>query len=417
MDEKHERTQRRRAIKLWLQKVSPSEIARRLKKSERWVFKWIERFRNGGRHWARSQSRAPHSTHGYDEHTRQVVIRLRKQLVKAKVGLIGPREIHEILQDQKTLAVVPSIPTIERILHENGLVDTVAPARAAYFPQPTAREDYVLHLMDWAQRYLKGGTKVYAFHTMDIRTRDLHQSISADKSGPTVRRHVIETWQSTGLPHALQMDNDPSFCGGYKVKRVFGALVRLCLFVGVEPIFIPLGEAKRNGEIEQINGLWSRTFWKRFKFRTVADVKRAQPRFVDWYRHHYHPRSLSGLTVSKVCEQTPVRRLSKADKNALPSDNELPITAGRVHFIRLVDEYGDISFLNETWHVHKRLASEYVLATIVTHEQTLRIYHRRSADDPVDLVKMHHYQIPEKVAPLLPRFQRDQRRRKNCTML
>jgi len=50
--------------------------------------------------------------------------------------------------------------------------------------------------------------------------------------------------------------------------------------------------------------------------------------------------------------------------------NNLPITEGKVHFIRLVSENGIISVLNEAFSVDISLAHEYVWATIDTkHEQ------------------------------------------------
>jgi transposase len=417
MDEKHERAQRRRAIRLWLRGLSPRQIARWLDKSERWIYKWVQRYRRLGRDWARSQSRRPQTPQGYGQRIREAVIRLRQRLVKRKVGLIGPREIREELRRQKGLVPVPSLSTIQRMLRASHLITPAVTVRRAYFPQPRARQDYVVHLMDWTSRYLRGGTKVYAFHTLDLETRGLQQTISTDKSGQTVRRHVVQSWQTIGLPHGLQMDNDAAFCGGSKVKRVFGALVRLCLFVGIEPIFIPVREPKRQGVIEPVNGMWSQTFWQRFEFRTVAHVKSATPQFEKWYQHRYHPPSLNGQTVAQVCQQVPRTRLRRHQAEALPTDSELPISAGRLHFIRPVDEQGDIELLNETWHVNKRLAGEYVWATIVTHEQRLSIYHRRSTDAPVCFVKSHRYLIPEPVVPLSRGFRRAQRRRKICTML
>src|SRR5262245_58824149 len=70
--------------------------------------------------------------------------------------------------------------------------------------------------MDWTSKFLTGGCKVFAFHTLDLETRALHQTIGADKSLNSVERHALETWRQLGLPDGLQMDNDAAFCGGYK---------------------------------------------------------------------------------------------------------------------------------------------------------------------------------------------------------
>jgi hypothetical protein len=245
----------------------------------------------------------------------------------------------------------------------------------------------------------------------------MQQTLSRDKTGQTVREHVLETWHRLGLCDGLQMDNDAAFCGGYKVPRVIGVLVRLCLFVGVEPIFIPVREPERNGMVEQVNGLWSGKFWKRHRFANWAAVLRAKPRFDQWYAESYRPPSLNGQTVTQASPQVERRRLTARQVRALPADEDLPITAGRVHFIRRVNQDGEINVLNEIWHVDKRLANQYVWATVVTHEHVLRIYHKRDEQAPVRLVKTFAYGFHEPVVLLQPEFKRDLSRRKMCTML
>ncbi|KAF5434265.1 hypothetical protein C5S35_14740 [Candidatus Methanophagaceae archaeon] len=51
--------------------------------------------------------------------------------------------------------------------------------------------------------------------------------------------------------------------------------------------------------------------------------------------------------------------------------NNLPITEGKVHFIREVKEDGTINVLNEYFEVNKSLTSEYVWATIHTKQEQL----------------------------------------------
>jgi hypothetical protein len=260
--------------------------------------------------------------------------------------------------------------------------------------------------MDWTMRYLEGGTKVYAFHTVTLPDRAIHQTISTDKSSPTACGHLFEACQQLGLPDGLQLDNDAAFNGNRKVPRVFSPFVRLALYLGIELIFIPFGEAERNGVAERLNGLWSQGFWKRRRFSSVTAVHRARPAFVRWYRDVY--RGPSPRKTPKI------RRLTERQRQAVPED--LPITAGRVHFERLVDADGNIALLNETWHIDQRLAGQYVWTTIVTHEQRLKIYHQRSAQEPLRWLKTFRYEIDEPVRPLRPEFRRSHRRRKLCTM-
>jgi putative transposase len=176
-------------------------------------------------------------------------------LQKRRVGLSGPQAREDELRHAQLLQRLPSIATIKRILHDAHLRERPRPSARGYFPQPTATSTYVLHASDWTARYLTGGTKLFVFHSVDVQTRALSQTLHTDKSGATVRAHALTTWQRLGLPDGLQLDNDAAFNGGAKVRRVFGAFVRLCLYVGIEPIFLPVGEPKRNSVVERLHGL------------------------------------------------------------------------------------------------------------------------------------------------------------------
>jgi hypothetical protein len=270
--------------------------------------------------------------------------------------------------------------------------------------------------MDWTAHYLRGGQLVFAFNTVAYGSRDLHSRVYGDKTVATACAYALSVWRSpVGLPDGLQLDNDAAFIGGYRGRRVFGQFVRLCLYVGIEPIFIPFYQAKRNELVEHINGLWQGAFFQRRRFRSLAQVQRANPEFEYWYRHQYVPPALVDRTPAQVARQHPVVRLTADQARSLPS--RLPITAGRVHFIQQVDARGEIVVLNERWPVGRRWAGQYVWATIVTDRQRLDIYSRRSPRHPVRRLKTWPYALKEPVAELRPEFRRRQRRRRMSTML
>jgi hypothetical protein len=251
--------------------------------------------------------------------------------------------------------------------------------------------------MDWTCRYLDGGAKVYAFHTLNLRTRACAQTIAADKTTATVRQHALQAWKSLGIPLFLQLDNDAAFNGGYKVPRVFGQFVRLALYVGIELIFLPVGEPKCNGDIEQFNRLWAQAFFERQRFGTVVACQRASPTFVQWYHTHYAPPKLGDRTPRAAQRAAgPHRRLTERQIAQLPEP--LPITAGRVHFIRPVAPDGTLTLLNETWPVGKRWAGKYVWATITTHTRRLDIWYQRSIQHDWRWLKSFAYALPEPVA-------------------
>lgn len=405
MDEKHERTWRRQAIRLTLRGLRPKDIRKQIPRSRRWVWKWQARFQALGWRGLNSESHRPHHcAHRYSDTVCRRIVRIRRRLEHAKLGWIGAKAIQRAWQRRYPSQPCPGKSSIYTMLHRTGVLRP-SHKPVAYCPQPTATSQFVLHAMDWTQRYLDGGPKVYAFHTVTIPDRAIHQTISPNKRRATACGHLLEACQRLGLPDGLQLDNDAAFNGTRKVARVFSPFVRLALYLGIELIFIPFGEAERNGVVERLNGLWSQGFWKRRHFRSVTHVQRASPVFVRWYIAEYlkPPRT-----------EAKTRRLTKQQRQALPA--ALPITAGRIHFERVVDEQGNIALLNETWHIDQRLAGQYVWATIVTHEQRLNIYHQRSAQEPLRRLKTFRYEIAEPVRPLCSEFRRSHRRRKVCTM-
>jgi len=414
MDEQRERQVRRKAIRWAVQGVSSAVIRQRLGRSRTWLSKWWRRFERSGSRGLRSQSRRPqHRPEQYRAWVRRQVVRLRRQLVRQPIGLIGAPAIRQAWRREQLPSPIPSPATIKRILRVAHLAGRAV--KPAYFPAPRATPRYGLQATDWTERYLTDGIKVYAFHTLDLTSRAAHQTISGNKASATVRAHALDTWKVLGIPdsRSVQLDNDGVFNGGYKVRRVMGQFVRLCLAVGVELIFLPFGEAERNGDIESFNHLWNQAFYNRRHFRSLARVAEASPEFAAWYAHDYLPSRLNGHPPHPAANRG--RRLSATDRRALSAP--LPITAGRIHFIRQVEPDGTIRLLNETWPVGKRLAGQSVWATITTHRQTLHIYHRRSANRSVRLVRQYAYPVSEPVVPLRPEFRRPYPRRKVSTML
>jgi hypothetical protein len=415
MDEKQELRWRRQAIRWLLQGHTPAAILARIPRCRSWLHKWAARFDQLGRHGLHSRSRRPQqSPHAYTERERRLVWRERLRLERCAVGLVGPAAIQAELHASRLLRRVPSLATIKRILRAAGVYGARPQPRSAYFPQPRPTAAYVVQALDWTARYLAGGQKVFAFHTVDLQTHALCQSVSSDKSVATALAHALHSWRQLGLPDGLQLDNDAAFCGGYKKARVFGRFIRLCLYCGVEPIFLPPGEPRRNGVVERLNGLWAQACWQRRRFRSPEEAARACAEFVRWHAHEYRPPALHGLTPAQAERRVTRRRLTAGEVRALPE--VLPLTAGRVHFLRRVDEEGRITLLNETWAVGRRLRGQYVWVTVVTHERRLEVYHRRAAGAPVRLVKVFRYQVHETVLPLRAAFKRRQRRRKVSTM-
>lgn len=404
MSEKTERTLRRRAMRLLAQGHQPSEVVKRIGRSRGWLSKWRQRYGQLGAKGLHSQSRCPRQCpQAWPASMRKIIVQTRRRLVRAQAGLVGARAIHRELRKLMPRRALPSERTIGRVLSQAKLIAQPVADCAAYFPAPSEELSGSLDALDWTCRYLEGGAKIYAFHTLNLRTRAMTQTLADNKSLATVQQHVLDGWKTLGTPHFLQTDNDAIFCGGYKAPRIFGTFLRLCLFVGVELIFLPYAEPKCNSAVEHLNGLWGGpAFWQRHHFRCPGDVHRLSPAFLSWYRDDYTPPMLDGLTPGQAQGREDRPRLTRALLHLFP--NPLPITAGRVHFLRRVQPEGTIRLLNEYWRVGKRLAGHYVWATLTTHCHTLEIWHRRNPHADWTLTKHLPYEIAEPVRRLQPNF-------------
>lgn len=402
MDDKQELRLRRKALRLRLKGIPHQVILAKVQRSRAWLSKWQDRFDRQGAAGLHSHSRQPqHTPTACSPRIVRLIVQTRRRLVKQPVGLIGARAIRRELRNVLGKHS-PSLPTIKRVLQTHGLVATPTQASRAYFPKPLTTVVATLHAMDWTCRYLEDGPKVYAFHTLNLRTRACTQTIAADKSSDTVIGHCLNTWKTLGIPQFLQLDNDAAFCGGYKAPRVFGQFVRRCLYLGIALIFLPIAEPECNGEVEELNGLWGHAFWERRRFASFGRVCRASPAFVRWYMTDYTPPVLAEVTPRQAQRRERNCRLTAAQVAHLP--DRLPITAGRIHFIRKVKPDGTIAVLNETWKVSKRLAGKYVWATITTHRRRLDIWYQRSEQHDWRLLKSCAYDILETVARLKPEF-------------
>lgn len=416
MDEKRERQLRRQAIRLSLRGWTPSAILARIPRSRQWLWKWRQRFRAGARGSLASHARWPKRLPTvYPAAVRHWVVRLRRRLERARVGLIGAATIQRELRQTQVVRPVPSLSTIQRILRQAGLTQPPAPPTPAYYPPGLPPAPYVVYATDWTERYLAGGAKLYAFHTLDLHTHALQHSLSPNKAGATLRAHALTTWERLGIPDFLRLDNDAAFNGGYKVPRVMGQFVRLCLYVGIELIFIPVGEAERNGEVESVNGLWGQASYDRQHFRSRTAALRSEPVFQDWYMHSYAPPSLHGQTPAEAQAQVARRQLTAGERAQLP--DRLPLTAGRIHFVRRVEATGQITLLNQAWPVGRRYAGRYVWATVNTQARRLTLYYRAAAARPPRVLRHFPYPLGETVLPLLAHFRRPYPRCRVSTML
>lgn len=411
---------RREAMRRYMLGERPSEICRALKRSTRWFRKWRAVYQADPNSDLADQSRAPRcSPHAYSDRVKTAVIKMREQLevgrARGTYGLIGARVIQDELERLK-IRPIPSEATIQRTLQQVGLTHPVGVAREdACYPWLSAWAVNAIQATDIIVRHIRGRgrAEINHFHTFDHFSHAVCLTQHADKRSSTTCEHLKQAWKALGMPMIHQFDNEASFCGGRTHVRVIGQVVRLCLFCGVEPIFIPYYEPKRNYQVETFHSLWCQAFWTQHEFVDLPDVQHESPKFHRWYHTRYHPPALNGFTPARMRQEATVCPLDAHLASLLPT-GRLPITAGSIHFMRKVHMDGCVDILNEHWLVDKRLVGEYVRLTVDTLRQRLSIWRKADPDSSWRLLKTRAFRLKETTHELLPAFRRNPERCRDC---
>ena len=384
----------------------PSKICKSLDKSRSWLQKWIMRYNSvnnrNKNEWFKDESKAPKNvSRKTDSVIEDLVVNVRKSLMEGttedtKYRCIGADEIqfrmHELGYSE---ADTPSLSTIKRIIKRNGLV---VQKRKRYV-RCKSKKRYTLlnatkanevHQMDFVgPRHIKGYGRISSLNLIDVVSRKAHIQQYAGQTMDNVIEFLLGFWAENAIPNYLQMDNSASFIGDLIHPRHFSRVVRLCLHVGVEPVFIAPRKPWMNGVIEDFNGDFGEKLWVREHWIDLEHIRRGAKMFLTRHnnRQDWKNREINMGVIAP-------RKLSE---NFEINANSLPITEGKVHFIRQVKGDGTISVLNEDFDVGESLVYEYVWATIDTKQGQLMIYYRGMDEEKAGLIKICEYDVGEGV--------------------
>ncbi len=394
------------AVNRHLNGESPTKICESIGKSKSWLYKWIDRYdnikRDSKKKWFQEHSRSPKNIHGKtDPETEKVVVDVRKSLVEGKTEdtkyrCIGAEEIefrmHELGYSEND---TPSIPTIKRIIKRNKLIKQ----KRKRYVRCKSKKRYTLlnptkvnemHQIDIVgPRYIKGYGAISSINMIDVVSNKAQIQQYTSGTMDYVLEVLQDYWTNNGIPNYLQMDNGGCFIGDLKHPRHFSRVVRLCLHLGIEPVFIAKSQPWMNGSIESFNDEFEEKLWSKETFKDIEHIRRESKIFLMRYNNRQEWKGRK-TTLKKI----PIRKI--------PSDfkidvNNLLLMEGKMHFIRKVDKEGAISVLNEDFNIDKSLAHDYVWVTLNIKEEQLIVYHREKNANEARLVKTQRYKIDEDV--------------------
>lgn len=415
MSEQADLEDRKALIHLLNSGKTPREAAQVLGRSRGWAYKWKDRFEQDGWAGLQAHSRAPqHIARQTATEIRQEIVRIRCELeaeaeAPDSLGYVGADAIYGrlLLQGIKS---PPAVSTIERILRHAGKTRPRLPQAEKEVVYPHLKPSGVHQLIqvDIVPHYLTGGESIACFNSIDVVSRNPAGKQCANKRSRDALDFILHTWRELGLSDHLQMDNESCFSGGYKHPGVIGKVVRLALYVGVQPVFSPYYHPQSNAFVERFHQDYSDFVWKKEHLENLAAVHQRSALFFPNYRNSHHHSALGGRSPLEIHRAVPVRKLPLG----FSPPNPLPITAGQVHFLRAVDENRNVLILNKVWSAGLGVPDQGVWATLFLKPggATLRIYDAApDAQKPCCLAE-HPFPLKEPVIPLLPQFDPKQAR-------
>lgn len=390
---------------------SPQEAAAELECSLSWAYKWWGRFSVAGWDGLKSQSRAPHHhPNRIPGKTEQKILEIRAELEKEAqqpnaLSYIGAYAIRGRMLE-RCLKIIPSVSTIEKILRQAGVTK---PRQAQAEPIPVyphlhIEQPHQLTQMDIVPHYLSGGALVHCFNAMDVVSRYPEGKQYERKSTNQVLDFCLKTFQSIGIAEYTQMDNESSFNGGRTHPYVIGRVPRLMLLVGTELIYSPLYHPESNAYVERFHQDYIKNVWEKTQLQNLAHVRQTSARFFGRYRISRHHSELHGQSPTFLHFASPLRSLPK--DFAIPKP--LPITEGKIHFMRAVSEDQTIPIFNVNWSARWAQPHQGVWATlsITMHGARLSIYDQAPEVSKRQCLANHPFPLSEPVLPLSAEFQK-----------
>lgn len=316
------------------------------------------------------------------------IIELRTELRDGVLGEYGAGAIRRALQAELTWAS-PSLATINRVLLRHGLQDAArrtrrpAPPKGWYLPEVAAGRAEV-DCFDFIEDLrIANGPLVQV-----LTAKSLHGALTSawvldTLSAKGAASCVQGRWRHDGLPRYAQFDNGTVFQGAHQFADTVGRLSRLCLTLGVIPVFVPPLEHGMQNTIEGFNALWQAKVWQRHHVRNLAELQTRSDRYIAAHR----------ARTSQAAETAPARQL-------MPKGFKLDLRAplcGQMIFIRRTSESGHARLLGRHFAISPDWPHRLVRCEVDFDHHRIRCFAlRRRAPTEQPLLTTIPYERPNK---------------------
>ena len=322
--------QRREFVMLFDQEgTNRRELCRRFGISPTVGYRLAQRYREEGEAGLSDRSRRPHHS---PERTAEAVER-RVLALREKHPAWGGRKLRRRLQDLGH-GGLPSVSTINAILHRHGCIDEAASA-ARQWPERFERAaPNELWQMDFKGHFPLAEGRCHALSIIDDHSRySLGLRACGDETECTVQHELTAVFRCYGLPDRMLMDNGSPWGSSHAEHRFTSFelwLLELGIAVSHGRAYHPQtqGKGERFHRTLAIEGIGRRSF------RDLADCQR---RFDAWRVIYNSERPHDSLALATPASRYRVSHRSYPEKLA-------PFDYGEGAILRRVSDTGWISF-------------------------------------------------------------------------
>ena len=308
----------------------------------------------------------------------QHIVELRRSLREESVlGEYGAKAIQRALQAELASGV-PAVATINRTLARKGLQDGARRIRRAPPPKgwylPTlAAGTAELDSFDLIEELkIASGPLVWVLNGTSLHGALVDSWPLRQPKATLVLDRLLERWRRDGLPAYAQFDNGTQFQGAHQFADSVGRVSRLCLQLGITPVFAPPREPGLQNAIEAYNGLWLAKVWRRWQVRDFTHLEALSVAYVDAHRARGRARQ----------DAAPERR-------TFPKEFTLNLHAkpqGTIIYVRRASEQGRVQLLGRTFDVCLHWPHRLVRCEVNLTEEHIRFHalrKREPADQPL----------------------------------
>ncbi|MEE9402837.1 MAG: hypothetical protein V3V47_06530 [Desulfobacteria bacterium] len=195
--------------------------------------------------------------------------------------------------------------TIDRILKRHNVVrekEKYKPSGKRYPDVTEIFSDSIQQADLLGPRYIKNDGGFYSLNVIDPESYLSSIYPCRTKGDEDMARDLIHTWKNIVKPDFVQLDNELNFRGSNRYPRSLRLVIRMCLALRVQVIFIPVGEPWRNGAIEKFQDVFDKMFYRTQLFRNFEHLKQEARSFEKFRNknHHCSP-AMSGKNTVAAC--------------------------------------------------------------------------------------------------------------------